>query len=433
MKKLIIVVTALFSIFNVYAQGVRFEAGLTWEQVIAKAKAEHKMIFVDCYATWCGPCKEMDANVYPVDSLGQYMNARFISKKIQMDRTKKDDNKVKSWYETAAKFEKDYAIKAYPSFLFFDENGKAVHKSTGYHDVPGLKRLAEKAQDPNQQWYTLMEAYRAGKLPYSRLPELVFQARYALDEPKLALGLAANYMHNYLDKLDEKDFLSKQNITFMDANKDTISTMDRFFNECYHNPAKVDTAMHTPGYAFGLAKHIIAKEVVDPSYKRLLTAKGPEPEWNKLYYRIKTRFGQPYADDIILSHQISWYQKMKDSKNYTHYLVIAIKGAQAKNGIHNKNDVNTFNDFAWQVFLYDEDKTELQTALNWEDSVIQFQKQLDAGTLDTKANLLYKLGRKQEAISLETKATQLDPGDKDIAEVLQKMQAGEPTWPNKME
>ena len=44
-------------------KGIHFEQGLSWKDILAKAKAEHKYIFVDCYATWCGPCKYMDKNV----------------------------------------------------------------------------------------------------------------------------------------------------------------------------------------------------------------------------------------------------------------------------------------------------------------------------------------------------------------------------------
>jgi thiol:disulfide interchange protein len=45
------------------SKGIRFEHGLSWAQVKEKAKAENKYIFMDCYATWCGPCKAMDKNV----------------------------------------------------------------------------------------------------------------------------------------------------------------------------------------------------------------------------------------------------------------------------------------------------------------------------------------------------------------------------------
>ena len=50
--------------------GIKWVTGLSWEQVLTKAKTENKFIFVDCYATWCGPCKVMDKDVYPNDTVG---------------------------------------------------------------------------------------------------------------------------------------------------------------------------------------------------------------------------------------------------------------------------------------------------------------------------------------------------------------------------
>src|SRR5437016_7533889 len=70
------------------SKGVQFEKNLNWQQVLAKAKAENKYIFLDCFATWCGPCKLMDKNVYPNDTVGNYFNQNFISVKVQMDETK---------------------------------------------------------------------------------------------------------------------------------------------------------------------------------------------------------------------------------------------------------------------------------------------------------------------------------------------------------
>src|SRR5438067_1186400 len=82
-------------------KGIHFENGLSWQQIKSKAWTENKYIFVDCYATWCGPCKAMDKNVYPKDSLGDYMNDKFISVKVQFDSSKQDDEEVKKWYADA--------------------------------------------------------------------------------------------------------------------------------------------------------------------------------------------------------------------------------------------------------------------------------------------------------------------------------------------
>jgi len=82
-------------------KGIRFEQDLSWEQIKAKAKGENKYIFIDVYATWCGPCKMMDRDVYPNDIVGAVVNDQFISVKIQMDRTAYDNELVKRRYADA--------------------------------------------------------------------------------------------------------------------------------------------------------------------------------------------------------------------------------------------------------------------------------------------------------------------------------------------
>src|SRR5215468_4815310 len=108
--------------------GIHFERLPNWNAVVAKAKQEHKYIFVDCYATWCGPCKTMDAEVYPNKEVGEVYNKDFISVKLQMDKTTNDDEQTKRWYKTAKTFNENYSISSLPTFLFFDENGNPLHK-----------------------------------------------------------------------------------------------------------------------------------------------------------------------------------------------------------------------------------------------------------------------------------------------------------------
>ncbi len=68
-------------------------------------------------------------------------------------------------------------------------------------------------------------------------------------------------------------------------------------------------------------------------------------------------------------------------------------------------------------------------ALSWIEKVNEMREKPDAGCLDTQANILYKLGEKEDALKIETQANLLNPNDEEIAGNLQKMQAGQPTWP----
>ena len=72
-------------------------------------------------------------------------------------------------------------------------------------------------------------------------------------------------------------------------------------------------------------------------------------------------------------------------------------------------------------------KKELELALQWARRSVLLAPG-NANRFDTEANLLYKLGNKEEAIKMEKQAAQMDPKDKDITKALQKMQLGTPTW-----
>ena len=96
---LLVTVVAFVSARPLAAQapsGIQFQTGLSWQEILTKAKVEHKPIFVDGYATWCEPCKEMDRNVYTSDKVAAFFNAHFISIKVQMDKTPRDSDEVKA-------------------------------------------------------------------------------------------------------------------------------------------------------------------------------------------------------------------------------------------------------------------------------------------------------------------------------------------------
>ncbi len=65
--------------------GINFENGTSWQALLKLAKAENKYIFVDCYATWCGPCRFMAEHIFPQKEVGEYFNAHFINVRYQMD------------------------------------------------------------------------------------------------------------------------------------------------------------------------------------------------------------------------------------------------------------------------------------------------------------------------------------------------------------
>ena len=87
MKKILILGTALLCGFlcRVAAQGVEFR-DLTFGQALEQARTENKLVFMDCYTSWCGPCKNMLKNVFTLPEAGEFMYAHFVCVKYDMEQ-----------------------------------------------------------------------------------------------------------------------------------------------------------------------------------------------------------------------------------------------------------------------------------------------------------------------------------------------------------
>src|SRR6185437_682900 len=131
--------------------GVHFVQADSWVEVKRKAAAAHKYIFVDAFATWCGPCKRMDREVYPDDTVGAWMNGKFISIKVQMDTSAKDGPEVVRWYGDAQSLKNEFRITAFPTLLFFDPEGRLIYRKLGYDGVAGFLTAVAKALDPQNE------------------------------------------------------------------------------------------------------------------------------------------------------------------------------------------------------------------------------------------------------------------------------------------
>jgi thioredoxin len=103
-------------------EGIRFFQG-TLKQAIAKAKEEKKPIFFDAYASWCGPCKTMDVEVFTDSTVAAFFNREFIC--IRVDMEKGEGPSLAKRYPS---------INGYPSLLFLDSRGFCFKTVLGSRD-----------------------------------------------------------------------------------------------------------------------------------------------------------------------------------------------------------------------------------------------------------------------------------------------------------
>jgi thioredoxin-related protein len=254
MKKIIVLIVLCspgfsYSQDSIWNKGIQFENGLDWQHVLERAKEEGKDIFIDCYATWCGPCKLMDNEVYPKRNVGDYVNARFISIKLQADSSIKDDRFVQSRYNEARTILDRYGVTAFPTYLFFSSDGKIIHRFSGFLPDSLFLKVVSHALDSNYQYYKRIEKYKSGKMSYTDMPKLAYAARENGDV-KFAIDVAKNYLENYLDKDKEEELCTQENLQLVRSfYSHILNSKDKVFSVLYTEGKKADDAIKSKGFS----------------------------------------------------------------------------------------------------------------------------------------------------------------------------------------
>ena len=133
MIKISALLLSTFLIFQTsYSQGIEFFHG-EWKEALAEAKKQDKLLFVDAYAQWCGPCKKMAKNVFTQPQVGEYFNSNFVNLKLDMETA------------DGRKFGSKYPVSAYPTLLFLNGDGEIVKKVTGGQQADGLIGIGKNA------------------------------------------------------------------------------------------------------------------------------------------------------------------------------------------------------------------------------------------------------------------------------------------------
>lgn len=113
--------------------GVEFVKSATLSDVLDKATAENKLVFVDFYTSWCLPCKLMDQDVFPDRRLGEFMNENFISYKVNAEEG------------NGTSLAKIYNIEGFPTLLFLDNKGNVLERKLGAAYQREMYSLGESA------------------------------------------------------------------------------------------------------------------------------------------------------------------------------------------------------------------------------------------------------------------------------------------------
>ncbi|MDF3077503.1 MAG: thioredoxin fold protein [Sphingobacteriaceae bacterium] len=385
-------------------KGMKFEHGTTWAQIKAKAKAENKYIFMDAFTTWCGPCRMMAAEIFPLQNVGEFFNANYINVKVQLDTTKKDNEEVKKWYADAHAIMKDYKVNVFPTYLFFSPDGQLVHRAVGSSDAATFIAKAKDALQADKQYYTLKKAYESGKREPEFLLSLSKAAQAAYDR-----DFAPIVISQYL--ATQKDLLTSENIKLLASSTTRIS--DPGFAIFRNNAEKADAVLYK-GASAAIVKGIVSRELLGP----FMNSKA-DVDWAK----VETKLNENYADikdDILYPAKANYYRKNENWPKFSQTV------SEYVNKVGVKVGSGALNSYAWEIFQKCDDMACVQAALSW--SKLSLESIKDPSLMDTYANLLYKSGKKEEAIKVQEEAVKLSKDPAELQATLDKMKKGEQTW-----
>lgn len=364
MDKIFSLLLVAFCSTTVFAQGIEFLHG-TWDEAIELAQKEDKIIFVDAYTTWCGPCKRMSENVFTQAEVGNFYNSNFINLKLNMEKGE------------GLKFGKKYPVSAYPTLYYIAPDGKVVQNIRGAQDVERFIALGKKALELNDNSDQFAEEYEKG----NRDPKLVLKYITALNKSgQSSLKVANEYLR------DQKDFSSEENLKIL--MESTTQADSYIFDLFIQNRNKIEAIT-----SVGAVQNTIVK-ACQTTADKALEFKSTELK-EEAYDKIKKHYPEG-ADQFILSNEMKYSLITKDAKGY-------LKSAKkyAKNEVAKSPEA-----LSKLAIVIVQNFKDDQKAMDFAEDIAREAADI-SGDYDydlTYAGLLFENGKKEEAIKVAEKA-----------------------------
>lgn len=195
MKQIFFLIAFVSISISTFADGIEFFHG-TLDEAKVKAQKENKLIFIDCYTTWCAPCKMLAKFVFTDGELGNFNNEHFINLKLDMEKE-------------GAPVAYKYGISAYPTLLYIDYTGAVKKKLVGGRDAKALIEEGRDAIKPDANTLRKME---------NRYLEGIRDTEFLYNYVKILAQAGKSYeveLREYLSILPEKNLLNEKTTKLM--------------------------------------------------------------------------------------------------------------------------------------------------------------------------------------------------------------------------
>ncbi len=453
MKHRILLVAFLLLPLLAFSQGVTFEQG-SWKDALALAKQSNKPVLL--YIYFSDDFSNMEINrridesmnkyLFSLETVGDVCKTYFVC--YRMDASKKE----------GLALAKKYGLDQRPTLLFVNADGRLLSTMQTVtlvdNFMEGTKNLLLdlKSSKPMASW--------EAEFPKKKQDQ-AFLLEYITKRIDMGLPFSEAF-DAYLKLIPANGPLFKQAAGLFQPNASRLMVTDYAYQYFLANKTAYFEALsgefyqafewtikHTVGVATLLEDENLLKKAVDACQQIPMTL--PDKKLPEEYYM--DYYEQTNETDKSVAHRrllVADILKMLDSeellmKNNTTYQNLQKRLASEKDTVRIKTIArlikeqpdlersqlcSKLNGLAWHIFETSSNEAELKEALTWSEKTVQFKPTLSS-YLDTNANILYKLGRKEEAIAMEKRAIANFGGSPSYtlySDTLKKMEAGEKTW-----
>lgn len=270
--------------FTLIGQGIDF-VHVTWQEALDQAKQENKLLFVDSYAKWCGPCKRMAKHEFVKPEVGEVYNTNFVNLKLDMETP------------NGRTFDGKYPVSAYPTMFFLNGDGEVVKKVKGGKKAEQLISMAHtvlKSYDTSGQF---KEKYDAGDRSY----EVVYNYVEALNKAsKPSLKISNDYLKSN-PEISKDEKLKFYFVATVDADSkifdkmaDNKSAIIKLVTEKEYNRKVKSACLNTVKKAIEYETESLLDEAVEKAQKSITKE----------------------ADLFALECQLKYYSNIKNNVKY---------------------------------------------------------------------------------------------------------------------
>lgn len=454
-KQILLTFISLATAISAIAQGIQFESG-DWKSVVAKAKKDKKLLYIDVYTTWCGPCKLLEKEVFPKKEAGDKYNKLFVNYRIDAEKGE------------GIELAKKYNVTGYPTHLFIDPaNEKIIYQEMGattvVSDFNHHADVAIKEKNDPMTWEQYVQHYKKGK------KDMPFLIAYLQKAKRLSKNNDA-VLNDYVSLLkgETKDttivFLAEMMQTIdnnamplIAANKEVISRQMPGYKRYYES--LVD------GWIDGTLRKAADEKneglltVIDNARQKYLGKGKDATHYNyRTQYYIATRNNELTQKatieeaDYLTAKTANDYRKedetaLEDVRASIKAQLMSVNTPTDKldemvNKSLNENPsakrsesasaASRLNDISWKIYTrFAKDESLVKKATTWSARSLELSEGLSdwPAFADTYAHLLYASGDKTGAVKIQQEAVNKAGNEneemkKELEASLQKMKEG---------